>query len=151
MNTNVLKMFDSNAKINDKTNEKLKFPPYSVCKIQHAPWNCAVFNEKTPRLSKMCSRTKNFLLQGDHSFHNCSNPKRCLKPDCESTHIVRLHGAEKFFFRRAMKIPGCQVTILLPVDSASSHSRLSADLVKRLNLLGTPIASLSFHELDENL
>ena len=61
MNKNVLKVFDSNAKTNDKANEKSKFPPCSVCSVQHAPWNCAVFKEKTPRLSKICSRTKNCL------------------------------------------------------------------------------------------
>ena len=40
------KVFASNAKMSDKTKEKPKFPPSSVCKGQHALWNCAVFKEK---------------------------------------------------------------------------------------------------------
>ena len=40
------KMFASNAKVSDKTKKKPKFPPCSVCKGQHALWNCAVFKEK---------------------------------------------------------------------------------------------------------
>ena len=40
------KVFASNAKVSDKTKEKPKFPPCSVCKGQHALWNCAVFKEK---------------------------------------------------------------------------------------------------------
>ena len=40
------KVLASNAKVSDKTKEKTKFPPCSVCKCQHDFWNCAVFKEK---------------------------------------------------------------------------------------------------------
>ena len=42
-------VFASKAKLNDKTKEKPKFPPCSVCKGPEALWNCAVFKEKTLR------------------------------------------------------------------------------------------------------
>ena len=36
-------------------------------------------------------------LQSNHSFRNCSKARKCPKPDCESTHNMLLHGAQKIF------------------------------------------------------
>ena len=103
----------------------------------------------------------------------------CPKPDCESTHNVLLHGAEKFFPPKDTKGPPASGNAntkylstnaavgnihiqestkgLLPIaslavssdatmtnaqvlcDSASTLSWVSADLVKRLHLVGTPV------------
>ena len=110
-----------------------------------------------------------------NSFCNCSKARKCPKPDCESTHNVLLHGAEKLFPPRDTKgnantpasgnantkyvstnaavseihsqestkdlLPvSSDVTItnaLVLCDSASTHSWVSADLVKRLHLVDT--------------
>ena len=109
----------------------------------------------------------------------CSKVRKCPKPDCESTHNVLLHGAEKVFPPKDTKsfpasgnantkhkstnavvgdIHSQESTKgLLPVqslafsedatitnalalcDSASTHSWVSADLIKRLHLVGTPV------------
>ena len=92
------KVFASNANVSNKTKEKPKYPPCSVCKGQHALWNCAVFKEKnaTQRAKHVAEQKLYFAcLQSNHSFCNCSKARKCPKPDCESTHNVLLHGAEK--------------------------------------------------------
>ena len=92
------KVFAVNAKVSDKTKEKLKFPPSSVCKGQHPLWNCAVFKEKNAaqRAKQVAEQKLCFAcLQSNPSFRNCSKARKCPKPDCESTHNVLLHGAEK--------------------------------------------------------
>ena len=118
-------------------------------------------------------------LQSNHSFRNCSKARKCPKPDCESTHNVLLHGAEKIFPPKDTKSSPASGNAnskhvstnaavgdihsqestkgLLPVaslavssdatitnalalcDSASTHSWVSADLVKRLHFVGTPV------------
>ena len=171
------RVFASNANVSNKTKEKPKYPPCSVCKGQHALWNCAVFKEKnaTERAKHVAEQILCFAsLQSNHSFRNCSKARKCPKPDCESTHNVLLHGAEKNFPPKDIKgnanakhvstnaavgdIHSQESTKgLLPVaslavsavatitnalalcDSASTHSWVSADLVKRLHLVGTPI------------
>ena len=63
------KVFASNAKVSDKTKEKLKLPP---C------WNCAVFEEKkaTQQAKYVAEQKLCFAcLQSDHSFRNCSKIK----------------------------------------------------------------------------
>ena len=175
-------VFANNAKVSDKTKEKPKFPPCSVCKSQHALWNCAVFKEKnaTQRAKHVAEQKLCFAcLQSNHSFCNCSKARKCPKPDCESTHNVLLHGAEKIFPPKDTKSSPASGNAntkhvstnaavgdihsqestkgLLPVaslavssdatitnalalcDSASTHSWVSADLVKRLHLVGTPV------------
>ena len=57
------KVFASNAKLSDKTKEKPKFPPCSLCKSLHALWNCSVFKKKRYTTSKACSRTKTLLCE----------------------------------------------------------------------------------------
>ena len=150
------------------------------CKGQHAVWNCAVFKEKnaTQRAKHVAEQKLCFAcLQSNHSFRNCSKARKCPKPDCESTHNVLLHGAEKFFPPKDTKsspasgnantkhvltnaaVGDIQESTkgLLPValldvssdatitnalalcDSASTHSWKSADLVKRLHLVGTTV------------
>ena len=176
------KVFASNTKVSDKTKEKPKFPPCSECKGQHALWNCAVFKEKnaTQRAKHVAEQKLCFAcLQSNHSFRNCSKARKCPKPDCESTHNVLLHGAEKIFPPKDTKSSPASGNAntkhvstyaavgdihsqestkgLLPVaslavssdatitnalalcDSASTHSWVSADLVKRLHLVGTPV------------
>ena len=94
------KVFASNAKVSDKTKEKPKLPPCSVCKSEHALGNCAAFKEKnTAQRAKHLAEQKLCFagLQSNHSFRNCSKARKCPKPYCESTHIVLLHGAEKIF------------------------------------------------------
>ena len=94
------KVFASNAKVSDKTKEKPKFPPCSVCKGHNALWNCAVFKEKnaTQRAKHVAEQKLCFsYLQSNHSFRNCSKARKCPKLDYESTHNVLLHGAEKIF------------------------------------------------------
>ena len=69
------KLFASNAKASDKTKEKPKLPPCSVCKGHHALWNCAVFKEKnaTQRAKHVAEQKLCFAcLQSNHSFRNCS-------------------------------------------------------------------------------
>ena len=93
-------MFASKAKVSDKTKEKLKFPPCSVCKGQHALWNCALFKEKNAmqRAKQEAEQKLCFAcLQSNHSFRNSSKARKFPKPDCESTHNELLHGAEKVF------------------------------------------------------
>ena len=71
-----------------------------VSKSQHALWNCAVFKEKnaTQRAKHVAEQKLCFAcLQSNHCFRNCSKARTCFKPDCESTHNVLLHGAEKKF------------------------------------------------------
>ena len=94
------KVFASNANVSKKTKEKPKYPPCSVCKGQHALWNCTVFKEKnaTQRAKYVAEQKFCFAcLQSNHSFRYCSKARKCPKPDCESTHNVLLHGAEKIF------------------------------------------------------
>ena len=143
------KVFASNAKVSDKTKEKLKFPPCSVCKGQHALWNCAVFKEKnaTQRAKHVAEQKLCFAcLQSNHSFRNCSKARKCPKPDCESTHNALLHGAEKIFPRGLLPVASLAVSsdatitnALALCDSASTHSWVSADPVQRLHLVGTPV------------
>ena len=176
------KVFASNAKVSDKTTEKPKLPPCSVCKGQHALWNCAVFKDKnaTQRAKHVAEQKLCFAcLQSNHSFRNCRKARKCPKPDCESTHNVLLHGAEKIFPPKDTKSSPASGNAnskhvstnaavgdihsqestkgLLPVaslavssdatitnalalcDTASTHSWVSADLVKRLHLVGTPV------------
>ena len=176
------KVFASNANVSKKTKEKPKYPPCSVCKGQHALWNCAVFKEKnaTQRANYVAEQKFCFsCLQSNHSFRNCSKARNCPKPDCESTHNVLLHGAEKIFPPKDTKSSPASGNAnakhvstnaavgnihsqestkgLLPVaslavsadatitnalalcDSASTHSWISADLVKRLHLVGAPV------------
>ena len=94
------KVFASNVKVSDKTMEKPKFPPCSVCKGQNALWNCAVFKEKnaTQRAKHVAEQKLCFAcLQSNHSFCNYIKARKCSQLDCESTHNVLLHGAEKIF------------------------------------------------------
>ena len=69
------KVFASNANVSNKTKEKPKYPPCSVCKGQHVLWNCAVFKEKnaTQRAKHVAEQKLCFAcLQSNHSFRNCS-------------------------------------------------------------------------------
>ena len=72
-------------------------------KGSHALLNCAVFKEKnaTQRAKYVAEQKLCFAcLNGNQSFRQCSEAKKCPNPECDSTHNVLLHGAEKKIFPR---------------------------------------------------
>ena len=99
----VTKVLAGNTKVSskdEKSREKTRFPPCSLCKVQHALWNCSVFKEKnaTQRAKYVAEQKLCFsCLKGNHTFRKCQKARKCPKQDCESTHNVLLHGAEKVF------------------------------------------------------
>ena len=180
----VTKVLAGNTKVSskdEKSREKTRFPPCSLCKGQHALWNCSVFKEKnaTQRAKYVAEQKLCFsCLQGNHTFRKCQKARKCPKQDCESTHNVLLHGAEKVFppkeadrspstqtntnttsANNAACVKPCEGTAkgILPValvdvssgsensnalalcDTGSTHSWVSAALVERLKLVGTPV------------
>ena len=75
-----------------------------VCKDKHPLWRCQVFRKKTPSerakvvaVNKLCFSCFN----GQHSFRNCPQPRKCTKVGCGSTHNTLLHCAEKIFPRKS--------------------------------------------------
>ena len=97
------KVFAANSQVSSKAQDKSKFPPCVLCKGSHALWNCAVFKEKnaTQRAKYVAEQKLCFAcLNGNHSFRQCSRAKKCPKPECDSTHNVLLHGAERIFPRK---------------------------------------------------
>ena len=76
------------------------------CKGKHLLWSCSVFREKTP-IQRSHFSAQNSLcfacLQPDHLFRKCPKASKCIRPGCESTHNVLLHGAEKVFDVRPAK------------------------------------------------
>ena len=98
-----IKVFAANSQVTSKAQDKSKFPPCVLCKGSHALWNCAVFKEKnaTQRAKYVAEQRLCFAcLNGNHSFRQCSRAKKCPKPECDSTHIALLHGAERIFPRK---------------------------------------------------
>ena len=73
-----------------------------MCKVSHALWNCEVFKEKNATRAKYVAEQKLCFacLNDNHSLRQCSRAKKCPKPECDSTHNVLLHEAEKKFPRR---------------------------------------------------
>ena len=72
-----------------------------VCKDNQPLWRCRVFLDKTPT-----DRAKTFAenklcfscLKGNHSFRQCTQPRKCNKDGCNSSHNnTLLHGAERVF------------------------------------------------------
>ena len=97
------KYFAANSQVTSKAQDKSKFPPCVLCKGSQALWNCAVFREKnaTQRAKFQAEQKPCFpCLNGNHNFRQCSRAKKCPKPECDSTHNVLLHGANKRFLRR---------------------------------------------------
>ena len=97
------KVFAANSQVTSKAQDKSKFPPCVLCKGSHALWNCAVFKEKnaTQRAKYVAEQKLCFAcLNGNHSFRQCSRAKKCPKPECDCTHNVLLHGAERIFSRK---------------------------------------------------
>ena len=73
-----------------------------VCKDKHPLWRCQVFRKKTPtERAKVVAENKLCFscFNGQHSFRNCPQPRKCTKDGCGSTHNTLLHGAEKIFRR----------------------------------------------------
>ena len=94
------KVFAANSQVTSKAQDKSNFPPCVFCKCSHALWNWAVFKEKNAtQRAKYVAEQKLCLacLNGNHSFRQCSRAKKWPKPECDSTHNVLLHGAEKLF------------------------------------------------------
>ena len=97
------KVFAANSQVSSKAQDKPKFPPCVLCKGSHALGNCAFFKEKnaTQRAKYVAEQKLCFAcLNGNHSFRQCSRTKKCPKPECDSTHNVLLHGAERIFPRK---------------------------------------------------
>ena len=97
------KVFAANSQVTSKAQDKSKFPPCVLCKSSHALWNCAVFKEKnaTQRAKYVAEQKICFAcLNGNQSFRQCSRSKKCPKPECDSTHNVLLHKAERIFPRK---------------------------------------------------
>ena len=97
------KAFAANSQVTSKAQDKSKFPPCVLCKGSHSLWNCAVFKEKnaTQRAKYVAEQKLCFAcLNGNHKFRQFSRGKKCPKPECDSTHHVFLHGAEKIFPRK---------------------------------------------------
>ena len=75
-----------------------------VCKDKHPLWRCQVFRKKTPteRAKVVAENELCFsCFNGQHSFRNCPQPRKCTKDGCGSTHNTLLHGAEKIFPRKS--------------------------------------------------
>ena len=97
------KVFAANTKVTSKAQNKSKFPLFVLCKGIYALWNCAVFKKKnaTQRAKQVAEQKLCFAcLNGNHSFRQYSRAKKCPNLDCDSTHNVLLHGAEKIFPRK---------------------------------------------------
>ena len=92
------KVFAANSQVTSKARDKFKFPPCVLCKGSHTLWKIAVFKEKNATLRAKYIAEHKFCfacLKGNHSFRQCSRAKKCSKPECDSTHNVLFHGAEK--------------------------------------------------------
>ena len=130
------KVFASNAKVSDKTKEKPKFPPCSVCKGQHAFWNCAVFKDKnaTQRAKYVAEQKLCFArLQGNHSFRNCSKARKCPSQIVKARTTCSYMELKKIFLSRILKVPRRQVTqtlnmyrLTLPSAILITRSQLKA-------------------------
>ena len=75
-----------------------------VCKDKHPLWRCQVFRKKTPtERAKVVAENKLCFscFNGQHSFRNCPQPRKCTKDGCGSTHNTLLHGAEKILPRKS--------------------------------------------------
>ena len=75
-----------------------------VCKDKHPLWRCQVFRKKTPtERAKVVAESKLCFscFNGQRSFLNCPQPRKCTKDVCGSTHNTLLHGAEKISPRKS--------------------------------------------------
>ena len=171
-----------------------------VCKDKHPLWRCLVFRKKTPtERAKVVAENKLCFscFNGQHSFRNCPQPRKCTKDGCGSTHNTLLHGAEKIFPRKSEsekagngEATTCSVTtatqrkneknevtsclpsvsdvkgllqitevelqtseksdkVLVLCDSACSHSWISSELARKLDVHGTP-TKLTVHGINSN-
>ena len=67
-------------------------------KNNHPLWRCRVFLNKTPTESaKVVAENKLCFscLKGNHSFRQCSQPHKCKKDNCSSSHDTLFYGAER--------------------------------------------------------
>ena len=74
-----------------------------VCNDKHPLWRCPVFRKKTPtERAKIVAENKLCFscFNGQHSFRNCPQPRKCTRDGCGSTHNTFLHGAERIFPRK---------------------------------------------------
>ena len=100
LNQKTTKVFSANSHLTSKAQDKSKFPPCDLCKGSHELWNCAFIKKKNgTQQAKYGAEQKLCFacLKGNQSFRQCSRAKKCPKPECDSTHNVLLHGAEKTF------------------------------------------------------
>ena len=74
-----------------------------VCNDKHPLWRSPVFRKKTPtERAKIVAENKLCFscFNGQHSFRNCPQPRKCTRDGCGSTHNTFLHGAERIFPRK---------------------------------------------------
>ena len=74
-----------------------------VCNDKHPLWRCQVFRKQTPtERTKIVAENKPCFscFNGQHSFRNCPQPRKCTTDGCGSTHNTFLHGAERIFPRK---------------------------------------------------
>ena len=135
------KVFANNAKVSDKTKEKPKFRPCSVCKGQHALWNCAMFKEKnaTQRAKhvaeqKLCMRVYRAITVFVIVARPESAPSQIVKARTTCSYME----LRKFFLLSILKVPRRQVTqtlnmyrLTLPSAIFIARSQLKASLRMR--------------------
>ena len=173
------KVFATNTNVSNKTGKNQSTLHVLYVKI-NTLFGIAPYSKRKMRAKHVAEQKHYFAcLHGNPKFRNCSKARKCPKPDCESTHNVLLHGAEKIFPPKDTKSSPASGNAntkhvstnaavgdihsqastkgLLPVaslavssdatitntlalcDSASTLSWVTADLVKRLHLVGTPV------------
>ena len=105
------KVFASNTKITDMSKENQISLHVLYVKI-NTPFGIApAWKRKRLRNEPSIEPNKNF--QGYHIFRNFSKARKWPKPDCENLYNVLLHGAEKIFLQKTIKILRRQVTQIL--------------------------------------
>ena len=76
-----------------------RLPNCVACKGKHPLWRCPVFRKKTPteRAKLVADKLCFSCFNANHSFRQCTQPRKCTKEGCESTHNTFLHGADRIF------------------------------------------------------
>ena len=77
-------------------------------------------------------------------FCNCRKARKCPKPDCESTHKVLLHGAEKIFPPKDTKSYPASGNANTAVRELVSTNAAVGDIQSQESVKGLlPVASLA--------
>ena len=105
-----------------------------VCKAKHPLWRCQLFRKKTPTdRAKVVAKNKFCFscFNGQHSFRNWPQPRKCTKDGCGSTHNTLPQGAEKIFPSKSEsakesngETTSCRVTTATQTETNSPHASL---------------------------